>query len=473
MFASSRSRPEYARAAVSPVSPEGGRCRGWLGEVKVLWCALCLLTCVMAIGSASLYSQAFSSGDKQGDEIREWEGGPSAAGTGGGRVPSTAEGGAQSDADSEHQFQGGGHGSSDSWDMTRERGTDAAEGEEDPVEESMETAVEGEGGDNEFSDEWVHSDSVEASDSDSVEASDSTTEDVDEIDSDFDDASMGRSSGRSHPPAQDKTPPLVFIHIPKNAGGSIEDACSCDRAEDEAKCEHLPRFHLISRTVRTEGLELPGNWPMEVASDDRLCKSYGHMFPQYDALQLEVSRLHPSFCVVRHPLTRAVSEYEFKHRHDPGGANNVEEMNLHLRNAARYRIEHGECSPENKSSCNADCHWASQYLYLWDLRSGEPTCDHVLFYENLDEEFEELMKFYGVSGRCSLQPKGEGDSKGTHTFAGTHLGAEDLEDETYLLLLEAYADDMAIFGYAPNDLHAAPEFRPPLTMPPEYRAQES
>ena len=431
-------RSEFSRAAVLPPSAASeGRCGRWFGGRNVLWGCLWVATGVMAMGSVALYGRAFSSSSSsstdvttQRDDVHERDALPAASGA---AAPARSPA-AQSDGGSligSDEF----YVSSDAWEIAE--GSDGAERTTDGAPLGV---------------------TSDRGDPAGVEGTDAI----------FSDPAESDALGEFH--VVTKMEPLLFIHIPKNAGGSIELACACEDDEGGLPgCRKLPHFDLVARAVRTEGLELPGNWPAEVEPSQRLCKSYAHMFPQYDARQLQATRDHPTFCVVRHPLTRAVSEYEFKHRHDPASANSVEDMNRQLQNAARYRIEYGECSPENPRSCNADCHWASQHLYLWDKTSGAPTCDHVLFYENLDDEFSGLMEAYGLSARCTLHAKGEDDNvKGSHTYTGSHLGVEDLEDETYLLLLEAYADDMAILGYSPNDPHAAPDSRPPHDMPLEH-----
>ena len=91
----------------------------------------------------------------------------------------------------------------------------------------------------------------------------------------------------------------------------------------------------------------------------------------------------------------------------------------------------------------ADCHWLPQWLYV------EGTCDHVLRFERLAEDFDLLMRRF------------EGTTRGTKTLAAavrnanaslasgcTSLTKHDLDETSRALLSSVYEYDFEMFGYA-------------------------
>src|SRR5438105_2217430 len=133
-----------------------------------------------------------------------------------------------------------------------------------------------------------------------------------------------------------KPSPLTFIHIPKTGGEEIR------------------------RVGRTGGYE----WVLNTVSPYFSC-NFTHVPPS--------KFIKDSFTVVRNPYDRVVSEYKWRNPENQS----VEGMNAYIQHALQQRDDY------------LDCHWLPQHIYA---RHAE----HVLRFENLQEDFSRLMKKYNL-----------------------------------------------------------------------------
>lgn len=116
-----------------------------------------------------------------------------------------------------------------------------------------------------------------------------------------------------------------------------------------------------------------------------------------------------------------------------------------------------------------DCHWLPQWLYV------EGTCDHVLRFERLSQDFSLLMKRF------------EGTTRGTNTLADavqnanaslasecTTLSRHDLDEESRALLSSVYEYDFEMFGY-PTEFGALKHegVKADNKLPPDNRELDS
>lgn len=175
--------------------------------------------------------------------------------------------------------------------------------------------------------------------------------------------------------------PLLFIHIPKNAGTTIYE---------------IGLYHKIDwRYLNTT--HICGN-----------CSSWHK--PPNEKLN------RPSFCVVRNPYTRVISEYKYRNSEI-----SVDGLN---------RFISAKLDQTKNNPYVDDCHWLPQYNYV-------KYCDHVLHFENLQEEFDNLMKQYNLN--ISLDRH---ENKGKET-----LSVDDISSENKIKIRNYFSLDFEKLGY--------------------------
>jgi len=268
-----------------------------------------------------------------------------------------------------------------------------------------------------------------------------------------------------------------FVHIGKTGGGSIEAAALRHGHlwGEEQLWPHLPDD--VMPCVRTNpiGGVFGGH-------------SYHHVPPCFwatqrlDPYQLQTPRfLRTSFCIVRHPYSRAVSAYSYRLRKLPmhvycnrEGLNEWVRARLQLMISNRRRLQ--TCDLNNETGVD-DCHWLPQTLYT-------PECDSVLRFEDLrdldtlpnpivdplhsrrmdgnesgsglDVNFDKYTAILASEGYVA-SPFGLSEPKsGTKASSATQnidhessckLTYQDLSQETRFLLDDVYADDFRVLLY--------------------------
>ncbi len=193
------------------------------------------------------------------------------------------------------------------------------------------------------------------------------------------------------------TKPLKFFHVPKTAGSSIENSAR----EYGINWGCFDREYLIK-------WKTPGSLnhqPLYQAKDESI---YRNWLQDYDF-----------FCVVRNPYEKCISELFYETRYSADLS--VEQFNRIICN----RIK------ENRISN----HWAPQYLFVFD--GEKQIIKHVLKYENIDEEFDLLMKEYNLPVKLTDRSN-VGNKKYT---------ISDLAPETIQTINEFQREDFVRFGY--------------------------
>lgn len=161
--------------------------------------------------------------------------------------------------------------------------------------------------------------------------------------------------------------PLTFIHIPKNAGTTIEDIGMAHNVKWGKV--------LLESDSKIANIHNINNWHIP----PRFFKSYNPYTP-FD-----------TFCVIRNPVSRILSEYKYVFRHDitkdnPTDLNNWLQQNLNAKNI--YEVG------------GRDGHLFPQYFFMYD-EHGNPTCTYMLNMNNLENEFNFLMRMYDYPMRMT------------------------------------------------------------------------
>jgi hypothetical protein len=184
---------------------------------------------------------------------------------------------------------------------------------------------------------------------------------------------------------------LKFIHITKTGGTSIEDAGFSKRIL-------WGRFD----TEYTGGIL--GNWhkPFSLIDDN-------------------IKNKYDWFTVVRNPYTRIVSEFYCKYTTPVKKYVSIPEYNSIIRNNIL-----------NRTSPKMGFHYTEQYLYLDKVINI-----HIIKFENLLEEFNELINKYNLA----LPPL-------FHNNVGNkQYSIEDLDKDTIDLINDIYHRDFIEFNY--------------------------
>lgn len=215
--------------------------------------------------------------------------------------------------------------------------------------------------------------------------------------------------------------PLMFMHIPKNAGTAVEQA------------------------GQRNGIEWGRNHPelsfLRPMPTGEYCMRY-HVPPTY-LTHPHLYEESETFCITRHPHDRAVSEYtyllgkewakEYIFLHDKPACT-AEGLNYFVQMTLR-RVQQGW-------KFHLDCHMLPQSEWIWDVR-GKKWCDNVLKLEELPGAFDTLMEQRGSS--LTLSKEKENSSGGGACYG---LTVKDLDNVSREMIENVYFEDFERLGYA-------------------------
>jgi len=226
-----------------------------------------------------------------------------------------------------------------------------------------------------------------------------------------------------------QTQSLELVHITKTGGTAIEEY-GAKAGVKWGACHY--------------GVGSSKKYPL-CASKDLNPHSYG----PYDLMELpsEISPVHmmpwhtplhwlkenplegaKTFAVVRNPYDRVVSEYYSKwdgHYQQVGGCDN------------HPQIMNDWIQQKVKACLSSNGHFLPQHYYIYNNK-GQKVVNHILRFENLDEEFSKLMKQYSL--QVPLGKELVRDKECT-------LTADDLSKETIDMINTFYAEDFSLLGY--------------------------
>lgn len=191
---------------------------------------------------------------------------------------------------------------------------------------------------------------------------------------------------------------LEFIHIPKNAGTTIENIAN----EKNIKWGRFKPEHI----------------KYEDSNHKNICP-YWHTPPKYfnDG---SFYKKDETFCVFRDPLERMLSEYKYanpKTEHTPD----------HLNSWVQDQLV-----PLNYKYGGMDCHFLPQYEFIYD-DDGNNICDNVLNFEYLSKEFNELLKKKNIDLQLGETRKDNETAKSVTIL--------DFNDKTIKLIQSVYHQD--------------------------------
>lgn len=195
---------------------------------------------------------------------------------------------------------------------------------------------------------------------------------------------------------------LEFIHIPKNAGTTIENIAN-------AKEINWGRFNPSDRHFVTEGN----------------C-TYWHIPPKYYKPGSKYEN-DETFCVIRNPYDRMVSEYSYRHKDNPS-KDNADDMNIWLNS-------HLNDSHVKKGRLN--CHFIPQSEYVKDT-NGNASCNYPIRFENLTSEFNDLMLKKNID---LVMPPNKKDNKSNFS-----LTSKDINAENRALIAQYYKHDIELWN---------------------------
>ena len=267
-----------------------------------------------------------------------------------------------------------------------------------------------------------------------------------------------------------KLPPLnaslQLIHIPKTGGTTLEEVAFAHGVSWGAYKWKETRDMLL-------------NWNSNAAPEPAI--AFGAMgtwqpcSPWHIPLSFFKARGESSgvsggkqltFCVVRNPMDRAISQHTFEIQayenttrtsSMTGGLKcDADSLNAHIHTVlggARKDIQRVEeefplvtdlaCVDPLECATVGDCHWLPQWMYV------QGTCDHVLRFEHLSEDFSELMKrFEGTAPNTHAMADAVRRANASLASECNHLSRHDLDNKSLALLSRVYAKDFQRFGYS-------------------------
>ena len=189
---------------------------------------------------------------------------------------------------------------------------------------------------------------------------------------------------------------LFFIHIPKNAGTSIEDV---------AKKHNINWGRFYSFNINDKY---------------KKCSKW-HIPPKYYENDYKNKKL---FCIVRNPYTRIVSEFKYSHQ----GEQNKENLNKWIKSLPHEF---------NNNKFLNDCHLLPQTEFIKNKDDSINKEIEILRFENLNIDFKNLLNKYNYKDmKLPMNNKSK-----------VNLTHRDLNNESKNIIKKIYKTDFETFDY--------------------------
>lgn len=251
---------------------------------------------------------------------------------------------------------------------------------------------------------------------------------------------------------------LTFLHIPKNAGSSIEEVALQNGIHwgeymnlawrNNVTFEGMPNTSFTGDSSSFEVWLYKSVFqkpPRVKMPDGNFCSPY-HIPPSFREAP-DVYRGTEVFCVTRNPYDRFVSEYKYLIGLVNDGATYPQLWSDAL-------LEHPQCSPIGLNNFlqkellkysegerfRLDCHLLPQTEYIFS--EDHVWCADILRIEELPSSFNKLMESKGYTMRLGSEK--EKDDKDVCP----KLTAKDIDAYSRQLLVAAYQKDFELLGYS-------------------------
>ena len=190
---------------------------------------------------------------------------------------------------------------------------------------------------------------------------------------------------------------LQFIHIPKNAGTTIENVGD----------KHNIKWGRFNDDLKNY-------------TDFNEC-TYWHT-PPSKFNKNSYYNLNKTFCVYRDPYERIVSEFKYRNN---SKTLKKEDLNNWIQNDLPNLF---------KQKYLKNCHIIPQYDFIFD-ENGNKTCDIILDFDNLNNDFNNLMKDYNYNVKLNNLKLNSSNS---------NLTVNDLDENSKKIINKLYKDDFKI-----------------------------
>jgi hypothetical protein len=225
-------------------------------------------------------------------------------------------------------------------------------------------------------------------------------------------------------------PRFHFLHIPKCAGETVNRVLvSTNASRARVRSQDL-RLREIQHRLYGANASAWRKMSHETLGSCGAGSLWFHVPPRYWTAW-PPAWSNNSFCIVRDPVDRALSDFKMDSRHSAARLSSAAAAGSWLKSVARRTKHFG-------------CHWINQSAFVWDA-SGRRTCQHVLCYERLRSDFDQLM----AKLRVPTKPWSEVPPVTHHPY--TSLTKHNLSKETRDALHTRYASDACFLGYGPCD----------------------
>ena len=199
---------------------------------------------------------------------------------------------------------------------------------------------------------------------------------------------------------------LFFIHIPKNAGTSIE--------------------YISKKNNILWGKDYQFNLTENEIENLLENKSIWHVPPKYLPTDNNPYKKYINFAIIRNPYDRIISEYKYYKNIE-----NIKDYNINIFIKDIYHKY-----KENKFYYG--CHFIPQSEFIY----GYPKCDEILRFETLDSDFYNLLNKYKYR-QMKLPQKNK-------SYGNTTI--DSLNKDSIEIINKIYKDDFENFGYKLIDI---------------------
>lgn len=250
--------------------------------------------------------------------------------------------------------------------------------------------------------------------------------------------SKGIDSGTAPGGAQS----LFFIHIPKNAGSTIETVGNTVGLK-------WGRFFFAEANFTGTGIRSDGS--VRYMPDSNFCSN--HHIPPLLAFSRGYNPYQDqnNFCVARDPYDRLVSDYRYmaewagNWRHPfywwfKMYRNGMDKRILCTREGLNKFVKTTLMLYTSGETYVNDCHMVPQHEYIW-RQDGERWCQIILPFENLTVEFNALME----RNDCAARITNDGSTNSASNCPD--LTADDLSDSVLQDLNDIYDEDFRRLGF--------------------------